>query len=93
MARTAKFVGFAKIRGKDVIVFEQHGSMKYTDGFHDKKLKAEDKKHMKMNDLEIRPDKLIKRLRGTRPWHPVLEAIERASTSSSLLLDHQITSR
>lgn len=77
--RTVKVVGFAKLRSKDVIVFEQHGKTKYTDGFHDKILKEEDRKHLKMNDTDVRPDKLIKRLRGTRAWHPVLTALQNAS--------------
>lgn len=76
--RTAKVIGFAKLKGKDVIIFEQNGKQKYTDGFHDKNLGENDKKHLRLNDTEVRPDKLIKRLRGTRPWHPVLSALYNA---------------
>lgn len=77
--RKAEFIGFAKTKGKDVIVFKQHDTVKITDGFHDRTLEEKERGKLRMNDTSIRPDKLIRRLRGTRPWHPVLEAIENAS--------------
>lgn len=77
--RDAELIGFAKDKGKDVIVFKQHNVTKVTDGFHDREIGSNEYKRLKMNDTNIRPDKMIKRLRGTRPWHPVLEAIDNAS--------------
>lgn len=77
--RKAEFIGFAKINGKDAIVFKQHNTMKITDGFHDRELNDIERSKLRMNDTSIRPDKLIKRLRGTRPWHPVLKAIDKVS--------------
>lgn len=77
--REAEFIGFAKVKGKDMIIFKQHDVMKVTDGFHDRALGEDERKKLRLNDTSIRPDKLIKRLRGTRPWHPVLKAIDNAS--------------
>lgn len=77
--RDAEFIGFAKANRKDVIVFKQHNVTKVTDGFHDREIGSNEYQRLKMNDTSIRPDNLIKRLRGTRPWHPVLEAIDNAS--------------
>lgn len=77
--RKAEFIGFAKVKGKDAIVFKQHDVVKITDGFHDRELNDKERGRLRLNDSSIRPDKLIKRLRGTRPWHPVLKAIDNAS--------------
>lgn len=77
--RNVEFIGFAKIKGKDVIVFRQHDVMKITDGFHDRKLNDKERGQLRLNDSSIRPDKLIKKLRGTRPWHPILKEIDNAS--------------
>lgn len=77
--RKAEFLGFARVKGKDMIVFKQHDVTKVTDGFHDRDIAEEEYKKLRMNDTRTRPDKLIKRLRGTRPWHPVLKAIDNAS--------------
>lgn len=77
--RNAEFIGFAKINGKDVVVFKQHDVVKVTDGFHDRELNDKERERIRLNDSSIRPDKLIKKIRGTRPWHPVLKAIDSAS--------------
>lgn len=80
--RNAEFIGFAKINGKDVVVFKQHDAVRVTDGFHDRELNDKERGRLRLNDSSVRPDKLIKKLRGTRPWHPVLKAINNASNSS-----------
>jgi len=77
--RDAEFIGFAKVNGKDMIIFKQHDVTKVTDGFHDRELGEDDRRKLRLNDTSVRPDKLIKKLRGTRPWHPVLKAIDNAS--------------
>ena len=78
-----EITGYFKSRGKGnkqyVAFKESDGTEFITDGFHDKK-KSRDYmrayfQEAKQEEVDIL--KIISRMRGTRPWHPLLELLRK----------------
>ena len=75
-------VGYCIINGKKWIMFEDKqcapGEVKLTDGFKDKRIRWDsDKligiKTIDKEDIDLR--KIAKRMRGARPWHPLIQEL------------------
>ena len=73
-------VGYCELNGKKWVMFEDKqcadGEVKLTDGFRDKLIRRNSEKLIGMKTLgkeEVNLKKIIKRMRGARPWHPLLQ--------------------
>lgn len=57
------------------------GSFKITEGFHDRVVaernKAKFSDYKQVNRTEVDIGKIYRRLRGTRPWHPLVKVLSR----------------
>lgn len=56
------------------------GEVKLTDGFKDKLIRWNSDKLIGMESIskeEIDLRKVVKRMRGARPWHPLLQALRK----------------
>lgn len=79
-----KIVGFYVHGNKEYVVFNEHeertGGFKITDGFHDRPINERNagkyKGYRKVQKKDINLQKIIGRMRGTRPWHPLLAALK-----------------
>lgn len=55
-------------------------SIKVTDGFHDKVLRKDSAKARKLQWVkksDVNLEKIVKRIRGARPWHPLLGTLRK----------------
>lgn len=87
-----QIIGYYIHKNKQYAVFTdnatRNGSFKITDGFHDKAVTKRDMKrngdkfigHQHINEPEIDVKKIASRMRGTRPWHPLLKILMKEST-------------
>ena len=84
-----RIVGYC-IRGKkQYVVFNEEGERaeryKITDGFHDRLInernigKYQDYRWVDKQEVDLK--KIISRLRGARPWHPLLELLRKESAA------------
>ena len=79
----AEYVSCCILNGKEYVVFkDEHcgpGEMKITDGFHDKRVRNGDKRKMNgamfVDPEAINMRRIVKRMRGTRSWHPLLQVL------------------
>lgn len=74
-----KIIGYCVLEGKEYVMFEDNrcdcGEFKLTDGFHDKTVKWNSEKIVGISILqkeEINLERIVKRMRGARSWHPLL---------------------
>ena len=82
----AEYVSCCVLNGKEYVVFkDEHcglGELKITDGFHDKTVKIGDKQKMIgavfVGPEDINIKRIVKRMRGTRRWHPLLQVLREA---------------
>ena len=69
-------VGYCILNGKKWVMFEDKqcaaGEVKLTDGFKDKLIRWNSDK---LEEIDLR--KVVKRMRGARPWHPLLQALRK----------------
>lgn len=70
-----KIVGYCVKGNKQYVAFRKNKDefLHITDGFHDKKVTSEEEKSftwVEANDIDI--TRILSRIRGTRPWHPLL---------------------
>ncbi len=80
-----EIVGYYIYGNKGYVAFqdgkENQDAFKITDGFHDKPLYGEDtgkcQGYCKARKEDIDLDKIISRMRGTRPWHPLLDLLRK----------------
>ena len=63
---------WGRLGTKDGILYEEKGQLKFTDGFHDKKLTEERAGKIIPNGDGIL-EKTYKRMRGTRNWHSLVK--------------------
>lgn len=70
--------------GKKWVMFEDKqcaaGEVKLTDGFKDKLIRWNSDKLIGMESIskeEIDLRKVVKRMRGARPWHPLLQTLRK----------------
>lgn len=77
-----KIVGYYIHGNKEYVAFREAKSKKgykITDGFHDRSVNERNKeKYAEYKQVErIDLQKIIDRMRGTRPWHPLLEILRK----------------
>ena len=74
-----KIFGYCLYGAKQCVAYTDRDcgidSIKVTDGFHDKMLKKDSVKAgklrwVKKSDIDL--ERIVKRIRGARPWHPLL---------------------
>lgn len=81
-----KIVGYFTRCNSDLVAFIRNDNrpweVEVTDGFHDNKMmpvgdtsKLKNYHQVEKNDVDL--DKIISRMRGTRPWHPLLEILRK----------------
>lgn len=77
-------VGYCILNGKKWVMFEDKqcaaGEVKLTDGFKDKLIRWNSDKLIGMESIskeEIDLRNVVKRMRGARPWHPLLQALRK----------------
>ena len=84
-----QIVGYCVHGSKQYVAFrdekERQGRFKITDGFHDRPVnernagKYEDYEWVDRQEIDLK--KIISRMRGTRPWHPLLELLRKESAA------------
>ena len=76
-----QIVGYCVHGSKQYVAFrdekERQGRFKITDGFHDREVDYEDYKWVERQDIDLK--KIISRMRGARPWHPLLKLLRKES--------------
>lgn len=81
-----KIVGYFKRGCQDYVAFIQEDKfpfeIKVTDGFHDNGMTpggdvSNLKNYREVEKSDINLKKIISRMRGTRPWHPLLEVLRK----------------
>ncbi len=80
-----EIVGYYVHGGKGYVAFRENRKnsdrLKITDGFHDMPLNernaAKFQGYCRVRKEDINLDKIISRMRGTRPWHPLLDLLRK----------------
>ena len=77
-------VGYCILNGKKWVMFEDKqcavGEVKLTDGFKDKLIRRDSDKLTEMESIskeEVDLEKIVRRMRGTRSWHPLLPVLRK----------------
>jgi hypothetical protein len=81
-----EIIGYYIHGNKEYVAFkdvddERPDRFKITDGFHDRPVnernrhKYKEYKQVKKKDIDLH--KIIGRMKGTRPWHPLLDALKK----------------
>lgn len=69
-----KILGYCVLNNKEYVMFrDKHcadGELKLTDGFKDKRKTSRGIKGVKKEQIDLK--RIVKRMRGARPWHPLL---------------------
>lgn len=84
-----QIVGYCVHGNKQYVVFNENegkpGKIKITDGFHDRTVNERNvgkyRDYRWVGKQEIDLIKIISRLRGARPWHPLLELLRKESAA------------
>lgn len=84
-----KIIGYCIHDRKQYVAFiEDMNPKKYfkiTDGFHDKKVQHGNEKgfegYVWVDKAGINLEQIIRRMRGTRPWHPLLKLLRKESAA------------
>ncbi len=84
-----KIVGYCIHGNKQYVAFNEDGErlerFKITDGFHDKLVNERNvgkyKDYRWVDKQEVNLKKIISRLRGARPWHPLLGLLRKESAA------------
>lgn len=70
-------IGYCVCGNKQYVAFRENKDclehIKITDGFHDRKLNRGDYKWVGRQEVDLK--KIISRMRGARPWHPLLKLL------------------
>ena len=78
-------IGYCVCRNRQYVVFGHArlypDGLKITDGFHDRLIREGNVERYRdyrwVDRKEVDLKKIIDRLRGTRPWHPLLELLRK----------------
>ena len=84
-----QIVGYCVHGNKQYVAFNENdarmGRLKITDGFHDRPVNEESvgkyQNYRWVDKQEVDLKKIIRRLRGARPWHPLLELLRKESVA------------
>ncbi len=82
-----RIVGYYVHGNKGYVAFneneERPDMFKITDGFHDRQINERNvgkyKGYRQVQQKDINLQRIIGRMRGTRPWHPLLSVLKEAS--------------
>ncbi len=78
-----KIVGYYKtMGGKGYVAFQERngGGIVLTDGFHDKRKRSIEYIQAYYNEVSsesVDVKKITERMKGTRPWHPLLRLLQK----------------
>ncbi len=79
-----QIVGYCVHGNKQYVAFKENGcpgKFKITDGFHDRTVNERNtdkyKDYCFVDKQEIDLEKIISRMRGARPWHPLLRLLRK----------------
>lgn len=79
-----KVIGYCTNGSKQFVAFADRDcggdSFKITDGFHDRVIDAGSQKANNIEWVEktdINLERIVKRIRGVRPWHPLLRILRK----------------
>ena len=64
------------LRAKKGVLYEERGELKFTDGFHDKKITQARAEAFVPGGNAVLVD-VYQRVRGTRSWHPAVKELKR----------------
>ena len=74
-----KIVGYCVKGNRQYVAFRKNGGtdpLRITDGFHDRKVTDEEQRSLTWVEAEdIDLMRIINRIRGARPWHPLLREL------------------
>lgn len=80
-----QIVGYWVYGNKEYVAFSEDNNrpdrFKITDGFHDRPVnernagKYKDYRQVEKKDIDLQ--KIVDRMRGTRPWHPLLRLLKK----------------
>lgn len=81
-----QIVGYYVHVNKEYVAFSEDGEcpnrFKITDGFHDRQINERNigkyKGYRQVQQKDINLQRIIGRMRGTRPWHPMLSVLKEA---------------
>lgn len=84
-----KIVGYCIHGNKQYVAFNEDEKrperFKITDGFHDRPVNERNagkyQEYQWVDKQEVDLKKIISRLRGARPWHPLLELLRKESAA------------
>lgn len=84
-----KVIGYFVHGNKQYVAFTdetgRNGSYKITDGFHDRIVtesnKGKYKGYVPADKSEVDIRKICSRMRGTRPWHPLLKILKKEAAA------------
>ena len=87
-----QIIGYYVHGSKEYVAFKEDGKdeeypnrFKITDGFHDKSVNEKNvgkyKGYRWTSKKEIDLEKIISRMRGTRPWHPLLQLLKKEASA------------
>lgn len=83
-----KVIGYCTNGSKQLVAYVDRdcgdNAFKVTDGFHDKVLKNDSAKAEKLQWVkksEINLERIARRIRGARPWHPILKILRKELTT------------
>lgn len=83
-----RLIGYCILHEKGYVMYEDNkcgaGRIKLTDGFHDKKMRWNSEEMVGIAIVgkeEINLKKIIDRMRGARPWHPLLKILRKELTT------------
>lgn len=74
-----KIVGYCVKGNRQYVAFRKNGDkdpLRITDGFHDRKVTDEEQRSLtwvEAKDIDLM--RIINRIRGARPWHPLLREL------------------
>lgn len=74
--RTVNVKAWGRLGAKRVVLYEDRGELRFTDGFHDKKM-TQDRMEAFAPGEDTVLKKTYQRMRGTRSWHPVVEELKK----------------
>lgn len=80
-----EIVGYYIHGAKEYVAFRENGRnpaiFKITDGFHDRSVNTRNAEkyqgYRKVKKEDINLEKIISRMRGSRPWHPLLDLLRK----------------
>lgn len=74
--RTVKVKDWGRLGAKRVVLYEDRGELRFTDGFHDMRITQARMEAFAPGGDAVLAD-VYRRVRGTRSWHPVVKELKK----------------